>query len=53
MLETNPNFSFDRQRVLDEEHLRLLSIAHYIAAGFNALIALFGFAYGSFFSPSC
>jgi hypothetical protein len=51
MLETNPNvFSIDRQRVLDEEHLRLLSIAHYIAAGFNAFIALIGFAYGSFFS---
>jgi hypothetical protein len=51
MLEPHPNvFSLDRQRVLDEEHLRLLSIAHYIAAGFNALFALIGFAYGSFFS---
>jgi hypothetical protein len=40
----------DRQRVLDEEHLRLLSIAHYIAAVFNAFGALMGFGYGMFFS---
>jgi hypothetical protein len=44
MLETTA----DRQRVIDEEHLRLLAIGHYIAAALNVLMALLVFVYTTF-----
>lgn len=34
-----------RQAILDEEHLKLLSIGFIIEAGMNALFSLFGFLY--------
>jgi hypothetical protein len=35
----------DRQAVLDEEHLRLLSIGYYISGGFSIVFSLLGFLY--------
>jgi hypothetical protein len=43
-VETNP------QRIIDDEHLRLLAIGHGIAAAFNVVFALFIFGYATFFS---
>jgi hypothetical protein len=34
-----------RQTVLDEEHLKLLSIGYYISAGFSAAFSFFGLLY--------
>lgn len=31
-----------RQQILDEEHLRLLSIFYYVSAGTTAFFSLFG-----------
>ncbi len=37
----------DRRAVLDQEHLRLLSIGYYVAAGVTAPISLVGILYGA------
>ena len=34
-----------RRRIIDEEHLRLLSICYYVSAGMIALMSLFGLLY--------
>lgn len=44
---------FERQRVLDEEHLRLLRIGYFISGGATAFVCLFGLLYvlmGLFFT---
>ena len=38
----------ERQHVIDEEHLRLLSIANFVSAGIAALFSLFGLIWGLF-----
>lgn len=35
----------ERQRLLDEEHLRLLRIGYFVAGGTTAFVALFGLVY--------
>jgi hypothetical protein len=35
----------DRQAILDEEHLRLLSIGYYVSGGLSVLFSLVGFLY--------
>jgi len=39
------NEAINPQSIVDEEHLKLLSIGYVIAAGFNALFSLFGLFY--------
>ena len=39
------NFNLYRQSLIDDEHLKLLSLGYMISAGFNALFSLFGLFY--------
>jgi hypothetical protein len=46
---------FERQRILDEEHLRLLRIGYFVAGGTTAFVCMFGLFYvfmGFFFTSS-
>lgn len=37
--------NFERQRILDEEHLKLLRIGYFVAGGTTIFVCLFGLAY--------
>ena len=39
------SFHLNRQPIIDDEHLKLLSLGYLISAGFNALFSLFGLFY--------